>query len=64
MTHQSGIPAELAHNGEIAKELEQLGITCIPVDNFYYREYHYTNLKDAVAQSTRDKIRVGLRPAT
>jgi len=43
--------------------MAQYGITCIPADNFYYREYHYTNLKDAVAQARRDKVWLGLFPA-
>ncbi len=63
MTYESSNAGDLAHNMEIAKEMAQHGITNIPADNFYYREFHYTNLKDAVAQSTRDKIRVGLTPA-
>jgi hypothetical protein len=30
------------------------GITRVPADVFRYREYKYTNLKDAMAQSKRD----------
>jgi hypothetical protein len=63
MNNQSAMPTDLAHNEEISRELTQLGISCIPVDNFYYREFHYTNLQDAIAQATRDKIRVGLLAA-
>jgi hypothetical protein len=63
MTYESSNGGDLAQNLEIAKEMAQLGITNIPIDNFYYREFHYTNLKDAIAQSVRDKIRVGLAPA-
>lgn len=37
------------------EEMTRYGITCVPVDNFYYRGFHYTNLNDAVAQATRDK---------
>ena len=47
---------------EISEEMAQYGITRVPVDNFYYREFHYTNLRDAIAQSKRDKIRLGLIP--
>ena len=32
------------------------GIRCVPVDYFYYRNYRYTNLKDAIAQAERDKL--------
>jgi hypothetical protein len=60
MTHENSNQADLAHNLEIANEMAQLGITCVPVDNFFYREFHYTRLEDAVAQVRRDKARVGL----
>ena len=30
------------------------GITRVPVDYFYYREFRYTNLNDAVAQANND----------
>jgi hypothetical protein len=30
------------------------GITRVPADMFYYKDYKYTNLKDAMAQSKRD----------
>ena len=45
------------------EELALHGITCIPIDNFYYREFHYTRLDDALAQAIRDKVRLGLMPA-
>jgi hypothetical protein len=34
-----------------------LGIRCVPVDYFHYRNYRYTNLKDAVAQARRHRLR-------
>lgn len=43
-----------------ADQMAEHGITCVPIDNFYYREFHYTNVKDAIAQATRDKIRLKL----
>ena len=33
-----------------------LGIRRVPVDYFHYRNYRYTNLKDAVAQAKRDRL--------
>jgi ribose 5-phosphate isomerase RpiB len=63
MKREGGVHADLVHNEEISRELAQLGISCIPVDTFHYREFRYTNLHDAVAQATRDKIRVGLLAA-
>lgn len=47
---------------EIPAEMAEYGISCIPLDNFYYREFHYTNLRDAIAQAKRDRVRLGLIP--
>ena len=46
---------DLVSEKELPELLVKYGITCVPVNNFYYREFHYTNLKDAIAQSMRDK---------
>ncbi|MEW5424082.1 hypothetical protein [Amorphus sp. 3PC139-8] len=35
-------------------EMAEYGITRVPVDHFHYREFRYTNLKDAIAQAERD----------
>jgi|GEM_PF-1659990 len=35
-------------------DMRSAGITRVPTDVFYYREYKYTNLKDAMAQAKRD----------
>ncbi|WP_299437056.1 hypothetical protein [uncultured Rhodospira sp.] len=35
-------------------EMRCAGITRVPADVFRYREYKYTNLKDAMAQAKRD----------
>jgi hypothetical protein len=64
MTQDSGSQIALANNLEIAKEMAQLGVTRVPVDNFYYREFHYTRLEDALAQVERDRARVGLSQTT
>jgi hypothetical protein len=29
------------------------GITRVPIDCFHYKQYHYTNLADALAQAKR-----------
>lgn len=34
--------------------MKRYGISRIPVDYFHYRQYRYTNLKDAIAQAERD----------
>lgn len=44
------------------EEMARYGIIRIPVDNFYYREFHYTSLKDAVAQARRDEAQPGSSP--
>jgi len=47
---------------ELPELLAKYGITCVPINNYYYREFHYTNLKDAIAQSVRDKAAPARRP--
>lgn len=47
---------------KITEEMTRYGITCVPVTDFHYRGFRYTNLRDAIAQSKRDKIRLGLIP--
>lgn len=59
MTIEPRSDSDLAHNSEA--ELERLGITCVPIDNFYYRDFHYTKLEDAKAQAERDR-RNGITP--
>jgi len=59
MTNEALAPNDPAGEKEL---LAQYGITCVPVNNYYYQEFHYTNLKDAIAQSMRDKARLGLNP--
>lgn len=41
-----------------AAETEQMGkygISCVPENFFYYREFRYSNLEDAIAQAKRDQ---------
>lgn len=47
-------PDEAQENGS---QLEKYGITKTHVDVFSYKEYRYSNLKDAVAQAKRDEAR-------
>jgi hypothetical protein len=61
MTQENSKQANPNHETQ-SEEMARYGISCVPADNFYYREFHYTNLKDAVAQATRDKVRLGLFP--
>jgi len=43
-------------------EMEKFGITRFTVDYFHYREFRYTNLKDAIAQAKRDETSQEGRP--
>lgn len=38
-----------------ADEMAKLEIVRIPVDYFHYRQFRYTNLRDAIAQAKRDQ---------
>jgi hypothetical protein len=33
------------------QDMAKYGITRVPVDYFHYRDFRYTNLKDAIAQA-------------
>jgi hypothetical protein len=38
---------------DITEDMVKYGITRVPTDYFYYKEYRYTNLDDAIAQAKR-----------
>ena len=38
---------------DTAEEMVKYGITRVPTDYFYYKEYRYTSLDDAIAQARR-----------
>jgi hypothetical protein len=38
---------------EAAEEMAKYCITRVPTDYFYYKEYRYTSLDDAIAQAKR-----------
>lgn len=40
---------------EPAVDLAEYGITRISIDYYHYKEYRYSNLKDAIAQAVRDR---------
>ena len=49
---------------DVEQEMAELGITRVPVDYFHYREFRYTNLKDAIAQARRGQaLQSSSRPA-
>ena len=47
------LPAPDSTDGQIL--MESLGITHTLTDVFYYRDYRYGRLEDAVAQARRDR---------
>jgi hypothetical protein len=38
---------------EVAEAMAKHGITCVPVNNFCYGGYRYTNLQDAIVEAKR-----------
>jgi hypothetical protein len=46
-----------AFGQEAAGEMLKFGITRISVDHFHYKDFRYTNVKDAIAQAKREEKR-------
>lgn len=42
---------------EMHKQMTEHGITRTLVECFHYRDFRYSNLKDAIAQAKRDRLR-------
>ncbi len=54
---ESSIPESSEKTDDAGREaalMARYGITRMSVDRFHYREFRYTSLADAVAQSKRD----------
>ena len=49
-----------AFGAQVAEEMRNFGITRVSVDYFHYKEFRYTNLKDALAQARRQQTGPGL----
>ena len=47
--NNSSIPTDSA-----AELMAKYGITRVPADQFHYKDYRYSKLRDAVAQAKRD----------
>ena len=47
------IPTDAAAVYDENAELQQLGITRVPADNFLWNGYRYTNARDAIAAAKR-----------
>jgi hypothetical protein len=44
-----------AFGPEVAKEMLEFGITRVSIDHFHYKDFRYTNVKDAIAQAKRQQ---------
>lgn len=42
---------------EVRTEMDELGITLVPVDYFHCGKYRYTNVKDAIAEAKRRAVK-------
>ena len=49
MSTSHGEEEHPAISSEDAKDMAKYGITVVPVNYFHYKEFRYTNLKDAIA---------------
>ena len=57
MTTKFGRETVPADNPEMQKEMAEHGITRTLVECFHYGDFRYSNLKDALAQAKRDRLR-------
>ena len=53
MTPENKTDAGQGISPEMAEEMAKYGITSAPFQYFYYGDYRYTNLRDAIAQAKR-----------
>ena len=53
MSQPIGDSKETTKDSEVSEEMSKYGITKKSIDHFYYGEYQYTNLRDALAQAKR-----------
>jgi hypothetical protein len=49
-------------NPEAAEAMAKYGITRVSVDYFHYKEFRYTNLDDAIAGHTAERVGHDLDP--
>ena len=45
----------------VAEEMLKFGITRVSIDHFHYKDFRYTNVKDAIAQAKRQQAINGQR---
>jgi hypothetical protein len=44
-----------AFGPEVAKEMLRFGIARVSINQFHYKDFRYTNVKDAIAQAKRQQ---------
>ena len=44
-----------AFGPEVAKEMLRFGIARVSISHFHYKDFRYTNVKDAIAQAKRQQ---------
>jgi hypothetical protein len=44
-----------AFGAEVAEEMLKFGISRVSIDHFHYKDFRYTNVKDAIAQAKRQQ---------
>ena len=44
-----------AFGPDVTKEMVKFGITRVSIDHFHYKDFRYTNVKDAIAQAKRQQ---------
>jgi len=49
--------ADISSDTEATELMAKYGITRIPADEFRYKSFRYSSLRDAVAQARRDQAR-------
>lgn len=53
MTPDMSDEESLGDGSQDNAEMAKYGITCVPAHYYLYREFRYSNLKDAIAQAKR-----------
>ena len=46
-----------AFGPDVAEEMLKFGITRVSIDHFHYKDFRYTNVKDAIAQAKRQQAK-------
>ena len=55
MTSSANLDSALPTGQDLVEQMAKYGITRIPVDYFYYNEFRYTRLEDAISHAKRQR---------